>query len=435
MIARSVTLMRTHARIAMLLLLTVLVAVACGDASVPSASVAPTPHPPLVPASPGADPFSLLAWLFTPVFQALFIGLVALDNLTGDIGISILLLTVVIRIVLISPYRRQLVSQKRTQMLAPEVEEIKRRYKGDRMKIQQAQAELYKTRGINPLSGCLPTLLQFIVLIPMYTVISNGLTNPDPTGMLSVFGAQILTIDCVNGLGTAAYDNMKPCIEAVVPWLGGLDASKPWAPINLIGVGISPLALASALLQVVQTRMTLPKGGAAKGDPAAAMQSQTLVILPLISILYGGILPAGLFIYWIASTVFSLAQQYLILGYGGLFPLFGWNPAFAANHAPRFPVAMPESAPAGDVLKGHHNPARNLIAPHLRPPRSVRPRSATDTVVEGEDNGERERIPGVHREERGRGAQDRMRDLQGRPRRSRLRDHRTGLQGRARHGR
>ena len=98
--------------------------------------------------------------------------------------------------------------------------------------------------------------------------------------------------------------------------------------------------------------MTLPQGKAAKGDPSAAAQSQMLVILPLISVLYGGILPAGLFIYWIASTIFSLAQQYLILGYGGLFPLFGWNPAFAANHAPRFPVAMPEVAPAGDVVDG-----------------------------------------------------------------------------------
>ena len=352
MISMSAATVRKYAGLALLVVLIAFVAAACGGQGVPSASVAPTPHPPLVPASPGADPFSLLAWLFTPVFQALFIGLVALDNLTGDIGISILLLTIVIRIVLISPYRRQLVSQKRTQLLAPEVEEIKRRYKGDRMKIQQAQAELYKTRGINPLSGCLPTLLQFIVLIPMYTVISNGLTNPDPTGMLSVFGAQVLTIDCVNGLGTAAYNNMKPCIEAVVPWLGGLDASQPWAPVNLVGIGISPLALASALLQVLQTRMTLPSGKPAKGDPAAAMQSQTLVILPLISILYGGILPAGLFIYWIASTIFSLAQQYLILGYGGLFPLFGWTPAFAVNHAPRFPVAMPESAPAGDVVEG-----------------------------------------------------------------------------------
>jgi YidC/Oxa1 family membrane protein insertase len=240
-------------------------------------------------------------------------------------------------------------------MLQPEVAEIQRRYKGDRSKIQQAQAELYKTRGINPLSGCLPTLLQFVVLIPMYTVISNGLTNPDPTAMLNVFGVNIgeqVGLVCANGLGTAAYDNMKPCIESVIPWLGNLQASIPWAPVNLFGIGISPLALISALLQVLQTRMTLPQGKAAKGDAAAAAQSQTLVILPLISVLYGGILPAGLFIYWIASTIFSLAQQYLILGFGGLFPLFGWNPAFAANHAPRFPVAMPEVAPADDAVDG-----------------------------------------------------------------------------------
>ena len=69
-------------------------------------------------------------------------------------------------------------------------------------------------------------------------------------------------------------------------------------------------------------------------------------ILPLISILYGGILPAGLFIYWIASTLFSLVQQYLILGFGGLFPLFGWTPSFAVDHSPRFPVVLPEVAPS-----------------------------------------------------------------------------------------
>ena len=337
---------RTAALIVLVALLALVVG-ACGGATgsiTPSAS--PTPHPPLQPASPGADPFSLLAWLFTPVFQALFIGLVVLDNITGDIGIAILLLTVIIRVLLISPYRSQLVSQRRTQMLAPEVAEIQRRYKGDRAKIAQAQQELYKSRGVSPLSGCLPTLLQFIVLIPMYTVIQNGLTNPDPSAMLTVFGFQAADLNCVNGLGTTAYDNMKPCVDTVVPWLGGLDVSKAWAPISLIGIGISPLALASALMQVVQTRMTLTKGGAAKGDPTAAGQSQALVVLPLISILYGGILPAGLFIYWIASTLFSLVQQYLILGFGGLFPLFGWTPSFAVDHSPRFPVAMPEMTPA-----------------------------------------------------------------------------------------
>ena len=67
-----------------------------------------------------------------------------------------------------------------------------------------------------------------------------------------------------------------------------------------------------------------------------------MLLLPLlISIVYGGFLPAGLFIYWITATIFSIVQQYLIVGWGGMFPLFGWTPAFAAGHTPRFPVAMP----------------------------------------------------------------------------------------------
>jgi YidC/Oxa1 family membrane protein insertase len=338
-----------------LLGLTLLLVAACGDAGA-TVSVSPTPYPDLVPATPGADPFSLLAWLFTPVFQALFIGLVLLDRLTGDIGISILILTLVIRIILISPYRKQLVSQKRTQLLAPEVAEIQRRYKGDKVKIQQAQMALYKSRGVSPFGGCLPTLLQFIVLIPMYTVISSGLTSPNPTAMLNVFGFDIgeaIGLVCANGAPVDGYNTMEACIKSTVPWLGNLDASKP-SVIDVAGFGVSILAVISALLQVIQTRMVI-NPNASKNDPMSGAQGQTMVLLPLISVLYGGILPAGLFIYWISSTLFSIGQQYLILGYGGLFPLFGWTPAFAVNHAPRFPVAMPESIPdaVGEVVAPH----------------------------------------------------------------------------------
>lgn len=331
-----------------LLGLTLLVVAACGPAGA-GATATPIPSP-LAPVSPGGDPFQLLSWLFTPVFQALFIGLVLLDKLTGDIGISILLLTVVIRIILISPYRKQLVSQKRTQLLAPEVAEIQRRYKGDRVKIQQAQMELYKSRGVSPFGGCLPTLLQFIVLIPMYAVISSGLTNPEPQAMLRVFG---FDIGAAIGFACATADATKPCIEATVPWLGGLNASLP-STIDVAGFGLSILAVISAVLQVIQTRMVI-NPNASKNDPMSGAQGQTMVLLPLISVLYGGILPAGLFIYWIASTLFSIGQQYLILGFGGLFPLFGWTPAFAVNHAPRFPVAMPESIPnvAGETVVPH----------------------------------------------------------------------------------
>ena len=52
-----------------------------------------------------------------------------------------------------------------------------------------------------------------------------------------------------------------------------------------------------------------------------------MLFLPLISVAYGGFLPAGLFIYWIVATIFSIVQQYLIVGWGAMFPLFGWTPA------------------------------------------------------------------------------------------------------------
>ena len=106
-------------------------------------------------------------------------------------------------------------------------------------------------------------------------------------------------------------------------------------------LGISILAIASAGLQLVQSRMMLPKTKPEDDDPNTKIQRQTMLFLPLISIVYGGFLPAGLFIYWITATIFSIAQQYLIVGWGGMFPLFGWTPRFALDHTPRFPVSMP----------------------------------------------------------------------------------------------
>ena len=79
----------------------------------------------------------------------------------------------------------------------------------------------------------------------------------------------------------------------------------------------------------------------AEHDPQSSIQRQTMVIFPLISIAYGGFLPSGLFLYWIVTTIFSIIQQYLIVGFGSLFPVFGWTPGFAEDHTPRFPVPAP----------------------------------------------------------------------------------------------
>jgi len=309
-----------------------------------AAAVTPTPPAaiPLKPVSP-TEPFSFLAWLFTPIFQAFFILLVVLDKVTGNIAIAIILMTIIIRIIMIPVFRRQTVSTKRTQMLAPEVKEIQRRFKGDRVKQQEAQRQLYAERGVNPVSGCLPAILQLFLLIPMYSVFSSGLQNFNPQAMLQVFGFTILDLQCAAApIVNAAGHVTNPCLDPVA---FGVNWGVPEVIIGTAGSmlsGLSLLAVISSLFQLVQSRMTLPAHDPAMADDANyKIQRQMAYIFPFISLIYGSFLPAGLFLYWITSTIFSIVQQYLIIGWGGMFPLFGWTPAFAQGHSPRFPVMLP----------------------------------------------------------------------------------------------
>jgi YidC/Oxa1 family membrane protein insertase len=314
----------------------------------PGTTPAPTPPPNLCPAQlNGADPTSLIAWAFTPIFQALFMGLAFFYNITRDVGIAIIALTIVIRLLLVPVFRAQIVSQRRMQMLQPELRAIQNKYKGNRAKISEEQMKLYKERGVNPASGCLPALLQMLLLVPMYNVFSQGLNAPNISSMLSIGGTQVLDVTCYDPTNPLA-----PCINPAVPWLGwipiidsngislqpngALPANVPEILIMILPglFGLSLLAVAAALLQLVQTRMMATQ----TDDPQMRSQQRIFLILPLFSLFYGWFLPAGLFIYWITTTIFSIVQQYLINGWGGLFPLFGWTPRFAVNHTPRFPV-------------------------------------------------------------------------------------------------
>jgi len=352
-------------RVGLLLLavfIVLIVAACAAPAGSPGASGAvssatPTPIPtPLHPAPIGADPFSLLAWAFTPIFQVAFFILIAFYKLTGDIGIAIIALTIAIRIPLIPLFRKQTVSMRTTQLLAPEVKEIQRRNKGNRQAIFDETQAMYRSYGISQFSGCLPILLQMPLLFVMYQVIREGLTNYDVSSMLTVFGNRLIDLGCptvpnvVNGV-------VQPCVNTTVAWLGGLDVGRPHidfgVPIPLLNItlGISLIAIFSAILQVLQSRMTMPPLDPSSPDQTARMTRQTMVILPLIFVFYAGFLPAGLYIYYTASTIISIIQQYLIVGWGSLFPLFGWKPGFATNHTPRFPVALPaptkSTRPAG----------------------------------------------------------------------------------------
>jgi YidC/Oxa1 family membrane protein insertase len=333
----------------------------------PDPNATEAPHPNLCPAQPnGADPMALLSWIFTPIFQVIFIGMAFLYSITGDIGIAIILLTIIIRILLIPVFRAQIVSQRRMQMLQPELRAIQAKYKGDRAKVSEEQMKLYRDRGVNPASGCLPAVLQLVLLLPMYQVIRQGLSAPDISSMLHPFGIELVQIQC-----QYPNDPYAPCINPDIPWLawiptiqdgafifpgypGGLPSNQPEIFIIVLGglgLGLSLLALVSAFLQLIQSRMMMNRN-TAPGDSAAATTNRLMLIMPLFSLVYGAILPAGLFIYWITTTIFSIVQQFLINGFGGLFPLFGWTPGLAKDFSAPFPVSMPAPKPAAPDKDG-----------------------------------------------------------------------------------
>jgi YidC/Oxa1 family membrane protein insertase len=290
-------------------------------ASVTSPSPRATAEPqPLAPASAGADPVAFLGFLFTPIFQGLFLLLAELYALTGNIVVAIVLMTLLIRLVTIRLSSRQIVSQKRMQILAPELreltKELNRRYKGDRLTIQQATQEFYKERGVSPMAGCLPSLLQMGLLFPMYWVIRDGLTNYDPSAMFRVFGIDLVpSIHCPNSAHVinGVVDKAAPCINTVV---AGINVGQPQVLLNLplaiFTLGVSALAVAAGVLQFVQSRMLMPP--TAENDPSASTQRTMMVI----------------------------------------FPFF---PGFARDHTPRFPVTMPEPVNAGKSLAAtRHKP-------------------------------------------------------------------------------
>ena len=331
-----------------------LIVAACvpGAGGAPGGSPTTTPVPsqaPLEPAQPGANPLSLLAWLFTPIFRVLFIALTFFNQLTGNIVAAILLLTITLKVLTYPITKRQIVSSRQTVLLQPEIKEIQRKYKGDRVKQNAATQEFYKQRGINPAGGCLPMLLTMGLLIPMYSVISQGLTNYDPSAMWHIFGINLFpAITCAPA---PIFDPVKGHVinACLHPYAFGINWGIPepdTTGLKVVGFGISTLAIASSLLQLVQSRQALPPHDPRTADDQnVKVQRQMAYFLPLISILYGSIIPAGLFLYWISSTLFQIGQQFLVLGFGGIFPLFGWFPAFARTFKPRHHVTLPEPKP------------------------------------------------------------------------------------------
>ncbi|MEK7482172.1 MAG: YidC/Oxa1 family membrane protein insertase [Patescibacteria group bacterium] len=226
----------------------------------------------------------------TVLYQPLFNALILLYNYlpVHDLGLSIIILTFAVWVVIYPLNLQALRAQKALSELQPRIKALQDKYKDDKTKQAQATMELYKEAKINPFSGCLPLLIQFPILLALFRVFWKGF-SPEQMAFLYGFVAKPETINTV--------------------FLGIVNLANP----NAI------MAILAGVAQFFQTRATMAVQKTANAntekkalDFASMMQKQMLYIFPAFTVLIVWKMPSALALYWIASSCFAIAQNYIV---------------------------------------------------------------------------------------------------------------------------
>ena len=229
-----------------------------------------------------------MANIFTTIFyQPILNLLVWLYNIIPghDIGIAIIALTIIIKIILFPLSKKSLEGQKSLQGLQPKLDEIKKRFANDKEGMSRAMMELYKQEKVNPLSSCLPLLIQLPFFWAIFRVFRDELSGK----------AVILVYSFIPNPGT---------LNSLA--FGFVNFSKP----NIV------LAILAGLSQFVQAKMMPMKPAVVKTEGAkdenmmAAMNKQMLYFMPALTIFICLSLPSGLAFYWLISTLLTILQQW-----------------------------------------------------------------------------------------------------------------------------
>lgn len=224
------------------------------------------------------------------VYNPIYNGLVFfVDTLpTHDVGIAVILVTIIVRIVLYPLARSAIRTQIKMKEIAPEVEELKKKFKDDQQEQTRALLALYKERGIRPFSSFFLVLLQLPVLIGLYLVFARG-------GLPSIDTSLLYSI-----VPTPSTVNME--------FLGLID----------MGGRSLVLAALATLTQFIYTRLSMgPRGqltaaeASFSGDMAKAMDVQMRYALPLFIGVIGYTVSAAAPLYWVTGNLFMIAQEFL----------------------------------------------------------------------------------------------------------------------------
>jgi YidC/Oxa1 family membrane protein insertase len=243
----------------------------------------------------------------------LFDQVIRAGGIPYPFGFAIILFTLVVKLVTMPLTFQQLRASKAMQELQPQLKELQKKYKDDKEKLAQAQMDLYKQAGVNPLGGCLPMLIQMPIWIGLYQALFN-----------------------LAKLGT---------LQEGFFWIPSLAEPKdlswiwplPTTPDKwLYAAALLVLPILTVISQVIVQKMMTP----ANADPQQSAMNQSMMIMPFMFGFFSLQVPQGLVLYWVTSNIFALIQQLFVNRWMAVpIPSMSATPVTAEAAVDKSPVA------------------------------------------------------------------------------------------------
>jgi len=301
-----------------------------------------------------------LYWVVSGIIVVLHKGFTAIGmNPSGGWawGLSIVGLVIIIRILLIPLFVKQIRSTRNMQVLQPKMREIQQKYKDDRERQSQELMKLYKETGTNPLSSCLPILAQAPIFLALFRVL-DGIANDNPRGLMTpelvesarhakIFGAE-LAASFINSPGNMT---VKIVTMSMVVVMAG---SQFIAQRQLMLKNLSPEAA---------------------NNPFMQQQKILLYIIPLVMAVSGFFFPVGVLLYWLVSNFWTIGQQMYVIRHSP-------NPGSVAHQQMEArraaKAAKTGAASGGGTITAEDAPPVAKPAPRNQPQRTSRSKRSSN---------------------------------------------------------
>lgn len=271
-------------------------------------------------------------------------------NLTNSYGMAIILFTLVVKLIMVPFQMKSKKSMMRMSRMSGKLQEIQKKYANNQAKQSEEMQKLYAEEGVNPMSGCLWSLLPFPILLALYSIIRQPITHfmmlsqdvvqdmvaavtnagLDVSGIVQMKDGAAVVRDGITQLLPYGQINLVKLITSEMPELGGtvdgwinmnytsfgLDmAANPWSMVTHFtftwaAIGLILIPILAGGSQLLMTRITMKQQP--QTDPSAASANRMMMFMPLFSVYIAFTMPAALGVYWIAQSAFAAVQEFFM---------------------------------------------------------------------------------------------------------------------------